>query len=110
MDMEKILAAVAALYGDAEALNRNAAHALRESPANSPALDEALFSLCAVLDEFRLHLRALDALLGLPDYVSQRNIAWMRERIADGLDGKCPAHLEPAPGLNGCRDTQEAGR
>lgn len=105
MDMEKILAAVAALHGDAEALHRNAAHALKESPANAPALDEALFSLCAALDEFGLRLRALDTLLGLPDYCSQRNIAWMRERIAVSL-----AHPEPAPGPNGCRDTQRARR
>lgn len=110
MDKEKILAAVAALYDDAEALNRNAARALMESPANFPALDEALFSFSAALDEFGLHLRSLDALLGLPDYVSQRNIIWMQQIIADSLSGKYPAQPEPARGLNSCRNTQGARR
>ena len=90
MELEKVADAVTALYGDAEVLNRTAARILRDSMTNEPGRDEAPFSLCDALDEFGAHLRALNELLGLPEYFRRRSIAMLTLRFADSLAGKTP--------------------
>lgn len=91
MDMKRIASAMAALFDDAIRLNSAAGLIVLACPTDNPELEEAAESLCRTLDGLGPHLRALNELVGLPDYCRRRNIAGLTEAAARSLM-KNPAH------------------
>ena len=85
MDMKRIASAMAALFDDAMRLNRAGGLIVLACPTDNPELEEAAESLCRTLDGLGPHLRALNELVGLPDYCRHRDMAGLAEAAALSL-------------------------